>query len=107
MEKRKKVTGAQKERAVTDYLEGKYTMRQIGEQYKVHHSNISKWVLLYQTWGREGLERPKKNRSYPEEFKEEVVRAYQTKNYSLFELCRKYKLRNFSTIQTWVAKAKM
>jgi len=105
MSEKAKISAAQKEAAVKDYLAGKYTLRQIAAQYNIHHSNISKWLLLYQNWGAEGLQRPKRNTKYPDELKEEVVRAYKTKNYSLYDLCRKYKIRNFSVIQTWILKA--
>jgi len=104
MERKEKVTAKQKEKAVKDYLSGKYTLREVAKQYQVHHSNISKWIMLYQNWGEEGLKRPMHNRRYSDEFKEEVVQAYLTNNYSLYDLCRKYKLRNFSVIQSWVTK---
>lgn len=104
---KKKITVDEKEIAVKEYMAGECTLRQIAAQYNVHHSNISKWVFLYQIWGREGLHRPEKNMKYTKEFKKEVVQDYMTDKYSLYELCRKYKIRNISVIQKWISNSNL
>lgn len=104
MQKRTKISAAEKLRAVQDYLGGGYTLRELGARYNIHHSNISKWVLLYQTWGKEGLARQLKNQKYSDELKKEVVDTYLATNCSLYDLCRRFKVRNFSTVQFWLAK---
>lgn len=105
MKGRNLISAEEKLRAVEDYLSGGYTLRQLGARYNIHHSNISKWMLLYQTWGKEGLERKPTSHRYSDELKEEVIKTYLTTNCSLYDLCRKYKVRNFSTVQFWLSKA--
>lgn len=98
-----KITAAIKIKAVEEYLEGSNSLRQLGKRYGVHHSSIEKWVNMYRTLGREGLQRPPQNSRYTTEVKKEAVALYHAGEHSLMEICAKFKVRSVFSLQMWIA----
>lgn len=103
--RREKATPEQKLEAVRDVLEKKHSLRQVAERYGLHHSSVEKWVTLYRTFGEDAFYQTQNNH-YSKELKQKVVEKYLTRDASLQELCREYKLRSISQVQQWVKDAK-
>lgn len=93
-----------KRAAVRAWLKGSATLRELADKYGVHHSSIEKWVYNYRVFGMAGLRRPVRSRRYTEEEKQQAVKCYLTEQRSLYSVCRQYKIRTLSTLQSWVAQ---
>jgi len=99
----KRISPEDRMNAVRGFLDKQYSLRQLGEQYGVHHSSVEKWVNAYLMFGEEGLCRRPNNNRYSEELKKEAVDLYLTTNHTLKEVCNKYKIRRISVLQNWIS----
>jgi len=100
---KKRITQEDRLKAVEAFLANRYTLRQLGKQYGVHHSSVEKWVNAYLIFGKDGLRRAPKNNKYLEELKEEAVLLYLTTDHTLKEVCNQYKIRRISVLQKWIS----
>lgn len=91
-----------KKNAIESYRNGHYSLRELGAKYHVHHSSIEKWIILYESFGDTGLKRSAQNKKYSNELKAEAVQAYLEGEKTLYDVCRKYKLRSISVLQKWI-----
>ena len=99
-----KVDAEGKIRAVKDYLAGRATLRCLGDRYGVHHSSIEKWITLYQSFGEGGLYDTVYNQRYPLAVKQQAVQSYFNSEMTMHNICRQYKLRSLSQLQSWIEK---
>lgn len=99
--RREQVTPKQKLEAVKEVLERKRSLRQVASQYHLHHSSVSNWVTLYQTFGEDAFDHTHYDK-YSEEVKRKAVKKYLTTDASLQDICREYKLRSISLVQKWI-----
>lgn len=88
--------------AIGSYQNGSHSLRELGAMHHVHHSSIEKWIVLYESFGVEGLERSGSNMKYPRELKDEAVKVYLGGGRTLYEVCKKYKIRSLSLLQNWI-----
>ena len=93
-----------KQRIVEEYLTGKISQRALAQKYGVGKTTIGDWVRLFQTFGIEGLQEHKDNKSYSSELQHAAVRDYLsgTKNSSV--ICCRYGLRSDTQLHNWLKK---
>jgi len=101
--KKVKVTPEEKVESVKNVLKKRYTLREVADQYDLHHSSVEKWVTIYKTFGAGGFYTTK-YKHYSEELKREVVEKYLTTDCSLQDICVEFKLRSISQVQKWLAE---
>lgn len=63
-------------------------------------SNIRKWVRFYKKHGKTGLV-PRKNQSYPVDFKLKVLKHIEEEFLSLIEACLKFNIPDSAVIIKW------
>lgn len=97
------ITVQDKKNSIESYRNGGYSLRELGAKYHVHHSSIEKWIMLYDSFGEEGLKRSPHNRKYSNELKDEAVKAYLAGGQTMYQICKQYKLRSISVLQAWVS----
>lgn len=106
MSRLSKVEPEKKIRAVKDYLAGRTTLRALGQRYGVHHSSVEKWVIIYQSFGEAGLVDAGYNMKYSLETKQKAVESYLNCEMTMNNICRVYKIRSLSQLQSWIEKYK-
>lgn len=99
-----KILTAEKVKAVEMYMEGGVSLRNLARRYNVHHSSIEKWINVYRMFGAEGLKRPSNNTKYSDAVRKEAVASYLSGEYTLYEVCEKYKIRSISVLQHWLLR---
>jgi len=104
MERKSKVTFEQKLYAVSDYLEGKKSQRQLAAELNVAKTSVLRWVLLYKSMGIAGLTTSTKNVCYSEEVKYAAVQEYLQGTTSQLDICRKYNIRSATQLSRWILK---
>lgn len=90
--------------AVEAHLDEQVPLRELAKKYGVHHSSIEKWIHNYQIFGDDGLKRAVYSKRYTEEEKLRAVKSYQSDQHTLYSVCRLYKIRSISTLQSWILK---
>jgi transposase-like protein len=102
--RKSKFTFEQKLTAVFDYLQGKKSQIQIAKEYDANKKSVQSWIIAYQTMGEKGLITSSKNVSYSAELKYAAIEEYLSGTGSLFDICKKYKIRSRSQLLSWVMK---
>lgn len=88
--------------AVRDYLEGKVTIKEIAHKFGVDDTSVRKWIIKYQSVGNNAFVLSHGKAHYSKEFKEKVIQAYLSGEGSYAELCLRFKIPSFTTVQRWV-----
>jgi len=91
-----------KYRIVSEYLEGRFGLDEAARKAGVDGSTFRNWISTYKSEGYESLTVKSARRIYPIELKLDAVHDYLTGNYSLFEVCRKYKIRSKDNLRSWI-----
>ncbi len=81
-------------------LEKHYSCVAISKQKGISKSNIHKWVGSYKAYGKQGL-LPRKNQSYPIDFKLKILKSIDTDFLSLREACLRFNVPSDSIIVKW------
>ncbi len=89
---------------VEDYLAGRIGKAKAARKYDIPKSTLRDWVYLYQGQGSKGLVPCSENKSYPGEFKVQVVKEYLEGKGSLKDLCQKYAISDSKVIRRWIKK---
>ncbi|MDO5016156.1 MAG: helix-turn-helix domain-containing protein [Eubacteriales bacterium] len=98
----KKYSNKLKYQAVKEYLDGQGTYRSIAEKYGIpNDSLVSRWVNQYQTFGEEGLFRPRTNKRYPVELKLKAVKLHETTELTQREIANMLKIKNEAILSVW------
>lgn len=84
--------------------DGKYSINEITKIYKVHRSTIMVWRRNFEKHGAEGLKKSSAWKKYSEELKLAAIRDYQSGEYSLREITRKYELSDKAVLKKWLKK---
>lgn len=84
--------------------EDKYSIYKIASIYKVNKSTIMEWKHKFDKDGIEGLKESTSWKVYSKELKLSAIRDYQSGEYSLREISRKYGLTDKSTLSNWIKK---
>lgn len=104
MGQKSKFTFDQKITAVMDYLEGRKSQIQLAQEYNANKKSVQAWIVAYQSMGENGLINSPKNFSYSAELKYAAIEEYLSGAGSLFDICKKYKIRSRSQLRSWIMK---
>ncbi|WML44221.1 IS3 family transposase [Neobacillus sp. PS3-40] len=84
--------------------EDNYSIYKIASIYKVNKSTIMEWKHKFDKDGIDGLKESTSKKMYSKELKLSAIRDYQSGEYSLREISRKYGLTDKSTLSNWIKK---
>ena len=88
--------------AVTAYMEGKGSCNGIAKKFGIDERTLRSMVRRAKAEGIESLRRTAHNKKYSCETRVNAVKDYISGNYSLDELCTKYKLTGHSLLRRWI-----
>ena len=92
-----------KKQIVMEYLDGQGGTDFLAKKHGVpNHSQLQRWIALYQKFGDSGLMRSRKNESYTFEFKLHIVELYLSNEVSYQELAISQGIYNPAQICKWV-----
>ena len=97
------VPAEEKIKAVKEYLDGKGSLKTIGEKYSVGEGSFRKWLAKYKADGEVAFLESGHN-LYSAELKESIIYEYLSQRTSLTELAIKYKIPSSETIRMWILK---
>jgi len=101
MARRPKLTTKVKVEIVERYLQGESPGR-LSQIYGFHVDSLREWVKKYQENGIAGLTHPRENQHYAREFKEQVVRDYQSGAGTALDLALRYGIPSRRTVSSWI-----
>ena len=87
---------------VKEYLEKEITIRQLSEQYGIHHGRIQEWIEQYERNGASAFLYEEHNRVYSEETKRQAVEEYLAGEDSQRVIAAKYGLRDRYQLRQWI-----
>ena len=87
---------------VKEYLEKETTIRQLSEQYGIHHGRIQEWIEQYERNGASAFLYEEHNRVYSEETKRQAVEEYLAGEDSQRVIAAKYGLRDRYQLRQWI-----
>lgn len=90
--------------AVEAYFEGRISRSGVIRKHGIGASTFKRWLVLYETRGREGLVHQPHNRKYSPALKEQVVQEYLTGQGSLLGLCKKYSISDPHMVSNWIKR---
>ena len=102
MSRKGKLSPDEKVSLVRRCIAGELGVNEAGRQAGVHHGAIQRWIARYETEGAEGFLPYERNRVYSPETKQEAVLSYLSGMGGLQEICKKYKIREISTLRQWI-----
>ena len=86
--------------------EAGHSYRELCEKYGllINKSNFSQYYFKYLDHGIAGLESSRRNNTYSQAFKQNVVQEYLQTDSSINGLARKYNIPDHSTVKNWIIK---
>lgn len=81
---------------------GDYTWREISSLYNVSLDSLSRWKYNYDKYGVDGLVESKTHQSYSAELKLAAIIDYETGDYSLRDVIKKYNISSTSVLRKWI-----
>ena len=100
---KRKVSVEDKLYAVNLYLDGKASQRRIAAMFDVGLSSVQQWIRNYESMGADVFTL-KGNKKYSKELKQQAVSDYLAGRGSLNDICKKYKIRAISKLESWIKK---
>lgn len=100
MERKVKYDYAFKLECVELVLKKQYSKVSVSKLKGLDESNIRKWVMFYQQYGKAGL-LPRKNQSYTIDFKLKVLKSIQKESLSLRDCSVKFNIPDIAIILKW------
>ena len=100
---KRKVLVEDKIYAVNLYLDGKASQRRIAAMFDVGLSSVQQWIRNYESMGADAFTL-KGNKKYSKELKQQAVSDYLAGRGSLNDICKKYKIRAISKLESWIKK---
>ena len=97
-----KVAYEEKLRLVQKCISGELGVCEAGRIAGVEHSEVRRWIKLYESEGAEGLQAQTKRRNYSPELKQKAVLAYVSGQGSLLEICKEYRIRSTQQLESWI-----
>src|SRR6478735_4719359 len=101
MHKRKKYGIELKLKLVKEILSGGSSANSLSNQNRIPRILLCKWVDQYQLSGKKGL-LPQNHKTYPDEFKLEVIKTYYKENLTLRECCLRFGIPSQGTVILWL-----
>ena len=87
------------------YLNGGGGFSAIAKKYDISHKSIvSKWVNAFEKFGIEGIQRKKKQNTYPLNFKLDIIQFYLKSGKSLKNVANHYGITDLTLITGWLCK---
>lgn len=97
-----KVAYEEKLRLVQKCISGELGVCEAGRIAGVEHSEVRRWIKLYESEGAEGLQAQTKRRNYSPELKQKAVLAYVSGQGSLLDICKEYRIRSTQQLESWI-----
>lgn len=88
--------------AVEAYENNMGSISTIAKMFDVKESSLNRWIANYQSQGIEGLITKHKHAQRTKEFKILAVEEYLTGDFSLRDICKKYKISSDSVLRRWI-----
>lgn len=102
MPKTSKLTPEEKMCIVQRCLKGEIGINEASRVVGVAKISIQRWIMQYQTEGASAFLPRCYNRAYDGELKKQAVEECLVGGISLFEICKKYKIRNEAILIQWI-----
>ncbi|HHV11611.1 MAG TPA: helix-turn-helix domain-containing protein [Clostridiales bacterium] len=96
-----KISAEDKVPAVTLYLDGKGSQKQMATSYGISQASFQQWIRNYESMGTEAFYR-KGYKKYSKDLKLQAVQEYLSGGGSLDDVCKKYGIRSKWKLQTWI-----
>lgn len=102
MGKKSKFSFETKLQAVSDYQQGKGSYESIAKAIGISRNTLTKWVMIYESQGENGLKERHHNRIWSNEVKLSAVCEYLDGKGSLINICKKYKISTDTILRRWI-----
>ncbi|MCW6095580.1 helix-turn-helix domain-containing protein [Clostridium sporogenes] len=89
---------------VLDVKENGKSAHQVAREIKVNRQSVLNWIARYDSLGVDGLKTITRNYSYSSELKQSAVLDYLNGKGSQLDICKKYKIRSCTQLQSWIMK---
>ena len=90
-------------KACQDYRNGKAGCGSIAKSIGADEEVVRRWCSVYEEHGEDGFAHSNTNRSYPKEFKEQIIKSYMSGQNSMRELSAKHNV-SVSVLSHWIQK---
>lgn len=77
-----------------------YSTKYVSRIKRINESDVGKWVMFYEHYGKSGL-LPRKNRHYSFEFKQKILKTMEKESLSLRQACVRFNIANWGIIIKW------
>ena len=101
MSGQEKIGAEEKVKIIREYLSGKIGMCEAARRGGVNKTTMVQWVRNYKVDGIDAF-LPHKNRVYSAEQKWQAVKDYLSREVSVSDICKKYRIRHRETLRSWV-----
>ena len=88
--------------AIEAYENNVGSISMIAKMFNVKETSLKRWIANYQSQGIEGLITKHKHTQRTKEFKTLAVEEYLSGNFSLKDICIKYKISSDSILRRWI-----
>lgn len=88
--------------AIEAYENNVGSISMIAKLFNVKETSLKRWIANYQSQGIEGLITKHKHTQRTKEFKILAVEEYLSGNFSLKDICIKYKISSDSVLRRWI-----
>ena len=88
--------------AVEAYERNEGSLKTISEKFCVNKSNLKRWMQNFHSQGYEGLLPSNTNKRWSRDIKILAVQEYLNGEYSLTDICKKYKISSNSILRSWI-----
>jgi transposase-like protein len=88
--------------AIESYENNVGSISMIAKMFNVKETSLKRWIANYQSQGIEGLITKHKHTQRTKEFKTLAVEEYLSGNFSLKDICIKYKISSDSILRRWI-----
>ena len=88
--------------AIEAYENNVGSISMIAKMFNVKETSLKRWIANYQSQGIEGLVTKYKHTQRTKEFKTLAVEEYLSGNFSLKDICIKYKISSDSILRRWI-----
>ena len=102
MERKSTISYETKVSAIKAYENNVGSISMIAKMFNVKETSLKRWIANYQSQGMEGLVTKHKHTQRTKEFKILAVEEYLSGNFSLKDICIKYKISSDSILRRWI-----
>lgn len=103
MGRKSKFTFKQRLNVVNNILLNHSTIHNEAKTLNIDRKTIKIWIANYKAFGIKGLMNTTKNIFYPIKLKLDAVQEYLLGNFSILEICQKYKIKGTKQFRNWIS----